>query len=149
MKQIVIRSNLILLFVLDLGFNPTALCGLGMRGDVGHSRVYDRMIGTVLLERCIAAEVGVISKAAGRSTSKWAPVPLATVEFQKRASRWLRISSEEAMKVAEALYQRGLLSYPRTETDVFNESIDLRAIIQVQTANSDVADYVSRLLSNG
>lgn len=86
----------------------------------GNGRVYDQMLGTILLERCLDAGAGVITSAVGTSTSKWAPVPLATVEFQKRASRWLRISSEEAMKIAEKLYQQGLLSYPRTETDKFN-----------------------------
>ena len=31
----------------------------------------------------------------------------------------LRISSDKTMEIAEALYQRGYLSYPRTETDKF------------------------------
>jgi DNA topoisomerase-3 len=56
------------------------------------------------------------------------PVPLATVELQKRASRWLHMTSKQAMDVAEALYQKGFISYPRTETEVFKEGTDLSAL---------------------
>ena len=79
--------------------------------------------------------------------SKWAPVPLATVEFQKRVSRWLRISSDAAMTIAEKLYQQGILSYPRTETDQFQDTIDLGALVNVQTSNPNgqIAQYASQL----
>lgn len=33
------------------------------------------------------------------------------------------------MKLAEELYQAGFISYPRTETDVFDPGMDLRAIV--------------------
>jgi len=32
------------------------------------------------------------------------------------------------MDIAEKLYQRGYLSYPRTETDKFKEGFDLQAL---------------------
>jgi DNA topoisomerase-3 len=112
----------------------------------GSGRVFDQLLGTILLQRCLEAGEGIITKADGRQTSKWAPTPLSTVEFQKRASRWLRISSEAAMSIAEKLYQQGILSYPRTETDKFNETMDLTALVQGQSANPDVSGYVGHLL---
>lgn len=36
------------------------------------------------------------------------------------------------MKMAEELYQAGFVSYPRTETDVFDPGMDLRAIVADQ-----------------
>lgn len=42
------------------------------------------------------------------------PFPLTTVTFQKLATDKLRISSAEAMKIAEKLYTSGYISYPRT-----------------------------------
>lgn len=36
----------------------------------------------------------------GRDTRKYPPHPLNTVELQKRASRYLRIGSEQVMKVS-------------------------------------------------
>lgn len=34
-----------------------------------------------------------------------------------------------AAQVAEALYNKGFMSYPRTETDKFNRDTDLKALI--------------------
>ena len=114
----------------------------------GSGRVFDRQVGAILLGQCLAVGSGTVIQADGRRKTKWAPVPLATVEFQKRASRFLRISSDEAMNIAEKLYQKGILSYPRTETDQFQESIDLSALVNEQThnPNGQVAQYASTLL---
>lgn len=46
--------------------------------------------------------------------------------MQKRATQYLRMSGDTVMKIAEELYQEGYLSYPRTETDVFDPGQDLR-----------------------
>ena len=54
------------------------------------------------------------------------PVPLATLEMQKRVTRQLRIPGEAIMKLAEELYQAGFISYPRTETDRFSADYDLK-----------------------
>jgi DNA topoisomerase III len=45
---------------------------------------------------------------------KYRPYPLTTVAFQKLATDKLKISSAEAMKIAEKLYMNGFISYPRT-----------------------------------
>jgi DNA topoisomerase-3 len=46
--------------------------------------------------------------------------------MQKRATQYLRLSGDTIMRLAEELYQEGFLSYPRTETDVFDPGQDLR-----------------------
>ena len=46
--------------------------------------------------------------------------------MQKRATSALRLPGERIMKLAEELYQSGFISYPRTETDSFDEGYDLR-----------------------
>lgn len=73
------------------------------------------------LELCARAQVE------GKEKRRYAPSPLSTLELQKKATQALRIGGDEIMKHAEALYQRGLISYPRTETDMFEESIDVMA----------------------
>jgi len=62
----------------------------------------------------------------GRQSIKRAPVPLATLEMCKTGSSQLRLSGERIMKLAEELYQAGFISYPRTETDVYDPGMDLR-----------------------
>jgi DNA topoisomerase-3 len=50
------------------------------------------------------------------------------VEAQKLISKKLKISPAKCMEVMEALYNKGFISYPRTETNSFNPTIDLKAI---------------------
>lgn len=56
-------------------------------------------------------------------------------ELEKLASRKLRITAAETMRVAEALYNNGLISYPRTETNIFPKDIALRPLIEMQTTD--------------
>jgi len=49
------------------------------------------------------------------------------------ASRKLKINAKETMRVAEHLYNQGLISYPRTETNAFPKDFDLSSLIQLQT----------------
>ncbi|CAA0839526.1 DNA topoisomerase 3-alpha, partial [Striga hermonthica] len=74
------------------------------------------------------------------------PHPLSTLELEKRASRYFRMSSERTMKVAEDLYQAGFISYPRTETDCFTVRTELRTIVQEQQGHPTWGSYAQRLL---
>ncbi|KAJ1633552.1 DNA topoisomerase [Pavlovales sp. CCMP2436] len=84
-------------------------------------RVFDRLTCLVLYELCAETPTATVLNVNKRQTNRSKPVPLATVEFQREASTKLRIASDKTMSVAESLYQRGFLSYPRTETDKFKE----------------------------
>jgi DNA topoisomerase IA len=55
-------------------------------------------------------------------------VPLSTLELQKKGTQLLRVSGDQIMTAAESLYQQGLISYPRTETDQFDpaENVHVR-----------------------
>ena len=55
-----------------------------------------------------------------------APIPLATLDMQKRVTRELQMAGDQIMKMAEELYQGGFISYPRTETDSFSKDYDLK-----------------------
>ena len=61
----------------------------------------------------------------GKEKKRWPPLPLSTLEMQKKATQALHMPGERIMKVAEELYQAGFISYPRTETDSFPPSQDL------------------------
>ena len=93
-------------------------------------RLFDRLITLVIYENCLAAEEAIVTELSGRPKNKWRPVPLATVELQKRASRYLRIGSETVMTAAEELYNKGFISYPRTETERFRPEFQHMPLIQ-------------------
>jgi DNA topoisomerase-3 len=119
---------------IELKHNATAEDGepLEVRFAWGRHRLFDRLAALVLYEMCVERGVASITSVTARPTSRRRPTPLATVELQRDASSKLRIPSDRTMDMAEKLYQRGYLSYPRTETDGFKQGFDLMTLIQAQ-----------------
>jgi DNA topoisomerase-3 len=58
-------------------------------------------------------------------------------ELEKSASRKLKISANETMKIAEKLYTKGYISYPRTETNIFPKDFNLNGLIEQQANNQN------------
>lgn len=83
-----------------------------------------------ILDSCTQSSELTVTKVETSSTYKRRPVPLNTVEAQKLISRKLKISPAKCMDAMEALYNRGVISYPRTETTKYNETINLWAIVR-------------------
>ena len=50
------------------------------------------------------------------------------------------------MKIAEKLYQKGFLSYPRTETNKFAPSINIKTLVENISPNSPWSDFAQRVL---
>ncbi|KAL9075310.1 MAG: hypothetical protein Q9161_001687 [Pseudevernia consocians] len=109
-------------------------------------RLFDRAPVVILFERCLTARIAKIIKLQKKPTSKWRPLPLTTVELQKLGSMYLRMDSQRVMKIAEDLYNKGWISYPRTETDSFDKGIDLRNLIEKQVQDNTWGPYAQGLL---
>lgn len=74
-------------------------------------RLFDRASVITLFERCLKARTVKVSKLQKKSTSKWRPLPLTTVELQKLGSMFLRMDSQKVMKVYFLLWtSSGLLT---------------------------------------
>ena len=113
------------------------------------NHLFDRAITTILFEQCLTAKHAYITRLQTKPTSKWKPLPLTTVELQKLGSMFLRMDSGRVMAVAEALYTKGFISYPRTETDQFDRGMDLKKIIEKQAPSDDWGQYAQGLLNGG
>lgn len=50
------------------------------------------------------------------------------------------------MQLAEALYNKGYISYPRTETNSFPASINLKSIVQMLCSVPELSEYAGALL---
>lgn len=117
-------------------------------------RLFDRFSCTVLYEACFESPVvgglppgrARVTKVDQRPATRQRPVPLNTVELQMRASRFLHFGSEKTMQIAESLYQRGLLSYPRTETDFFKEGFELQPLLEEHRAHPAWGGFAAALL---
>lgn len=113
------------------------------------NHLFDRMAVVILYERCLIAKLARVTKVQTKPTSKWKPLPLTTVELQKCGSRFLRMDSHRVMQVAETLYQKGWISYPRTETDQFDRGMDLQSLVQKQTQGGPWAQFAQGLANGG
>ncbi|UKJ88676.2 DNA topoisomerase III [Theileria orientalis] len=117
---------------------------------------YNRVIITMcrlavlaLYETCLENPMGVIIKIIKKQVKKYPPVPLDTIEMNKDVSKFLRISSHKCMQLAEALYNKGYISYPRTETNCFPSSINLKTIIRMLSTVQEFSGYANTLLAGG
>jgi DNA topoisomerase-3 len=113
------------------------------------TRLYDQIMTLHLYESCLEAGEAVVTSLQGRPKNKWRPVPLATVELQKKASRYLRVGSETLMSAAEELYQQGYISYPRTETERFRPEFQHHPLIEqfcTLGGGNDIGAYAHKLL---
>lgn len=100
----------------------------------GH--LFDRACVIILYERCLAAKKAEVVKVQEKATKRWRPLPLTTVTLQSMATRFLRMTGQQVMTIAEGLYNKGFISYPRTETDRFDKGMNLQALVQKQTQDS-------------
>lgn len=111
------------------------------------NRLFDRAAVTIFFERCLEAKFAKVTKVQEKPTKKWKPLPLTTVELQKMATRFLHMTGQQAMTTAEALYNKGFISYPRTETDRFDKGMNLRALVQKQTQDSRWGPFAQNLVN--
>lgn len=75
------------------------------------------------------------------------PIPLTTVEMESRASKFLNIRPKNALDIAEELYRRGYISYPRTETEIYNPTLNIISRVKMLIENLQYGSYVKKLLS--
>ncbi|KDQ57416.1 hypothetical protein JAAARDRAFT_193749 [Jaapia argillacea MUCL 33604] len=109
----------------------------------GH--IFDFDVALALYEAVLDNPVARITKANDKETKKWKPLPLTTVELQKAGSRLLKLAPKKVLDIAEKLYQQGFLSYPRTETDRFDDQFDFMSLIQKQTVDPAWGEFATSL----
>ncbi|WFD30679.1 DNA topoisomerase [Malassezia sp. CBS 17886] len=110
--------------------------------------LFDEAIVRALHTVCTDAGDAVVVQTTRRPTRKRKPTPLTTVELQKSASRLFGLAPKRILDVAEALYQRGLLSYPRTETDQYDKKFDFAALLEKQRGDASWGAHVQQLVAS-
>lgn len=91
---------------------------------------------------------GRVSKIETKPTTKLKPLPLRTVELQKICSSIFKISSHKIMEISEKLYNQGYISYPRTETDSFDDKFNYRSILDNLKLDSAYTSSIEQIQSN-
>mmetsp|Transcript_6979 Transcript_6979/g.10225 ORF Transcript_6979/g.10225 Transcript_6979/m.10225 type:complete len:861 (+) Transcript_6979:96-2678(+) len=100
----------------------------------------------IVTENAIATVVDV----KGKPTTRYKPKPMNTVDLQKLASKQLGMSAKKTMEVAESLYNAGIISYPRTETNSFAFSeAEMKKLVENQKQSHVWGDYATKLMDQG
>lgn len=113
----------------------------------GH--IFEFLVAVTLYEQVLESKTAKVTKITKKTTKKWRPLPLTTVELQKAGSRLLKLAPKKVLDVAEKLYQQGFLSYPRTETDQFDPQFDHMTLIHKQSVDPAWGAFATMLETNG
>lgn len=92
--------------------------------------------------------IPIVIKKDVKPVTKLKPLPLRTVEFQKICSSLLRISSHKLMTIAESLYNKGYISYPRTETDSFNKNFNFKSLLNKLSTGDEYSEIIENISKN-
>lgn len=111
---------------------------------------FDRQYVALLYDKCCkSGEDGIITKLESKRKNNFRPFPLTTVELQKDCAKFFKMSAKQALDAAEKLYNKGFISYPRTETDRFPKETNFQGLLQQQTQSPGWGSYTTQLLSDG
>ena len=108
-------------------------------------KIFDHASCTALYEEMLDNGTATVMHVGETEKRRWRPLPLDTEELQIAASRKLQISSEETMQIAEDLYTKGIISYPRTETQKYKEGTDILGFIRKQVPSGQWGAFAARL----
>lgn len=53
------------------------------------------------------------------------------------------------MKIAEKLYTQGFISYPRTETNIFPNELNLTNLVEMQMEDGNWGPFARRIIAEG
>jgi DNA topoisomerase-3 len=85
-------------------------------------RLFNKLITTTIFEKILDSKECKVTKIKQNPKTRLRPIPLNTVEMTKLISKKLHINSNDTMTIAENLYRKGLISYPRTETQKYKKT---------------------------
>ncbi len=92
-------------------------------------------------------EKGIVAKFEVSQKNVFPPSPFNTTQFLVAASSIARLSPARAMQVAEDLYMRGLISYPRVDNTVYPTSLNFKAALSFLKKNHAYEEVVQNILS--
>ncbi len=122
--------------VMEKGLSFPSKHAKGRFTDEGEAkRIYERVRG---------AEEAAVKDLQVKIRRERPPTPFNTTSFL-RAATSLGLSAARAMSIAEDLYTRGFISYPRTDNTVYPPSLDLKGILKA-LLNSQFSQDAKSLL---
>ncbi|XP_041777511.1 DNA topoisomerase 3-alpha [Anopheles merus] len=113
------------------------------------NRLFDKQCCEAYLMLCQTNPTAKVVNVTQKPKNKWRPTPMDTVELEKLGSRKLKMNAKQVMTIAEKLYTQGIISYPRTETNMFTGDMKLAPLVQAQVASDQWGSFAEKVLQWG
>lgn len=92
-----------------------------------------------------SASTGTVSSIEKKARTTKPPAPFNTTSMQAAAAS-IGLAPGRTMRLAESLYMKGFISYPRVDNTVYPSSLDLAAQVKMLKANPAYATVCDKLL---
>jgi DNA topoisomerase-3 len=95
--------------------------------------------------------VGEVLSVARKKEKKYAPLLFNLAELQNTCSKLFKISPDQTLKVVQELYEKKLVTYPRTDARVLSTAVakEIQKNIKGLTGYSPFSAFASEILSMG
>ncbi|KAK7099050.1 hypothetical protein V1264_003246 [Littorina saxatilis] len=123
--------------------------GKSMKLDWERVRVFDKEVAQMFVNLIRSGDKACVLDTVQKKGEKTKPLALNTVEMLRVASSGLGLSPHHTMQIAERLYIQGYISYPRTETNNYPDSFDLKGTLRQQQDHPNWGSFVRKLLQEG
>jgi len=121
--------------------------GAYYKAEYAKGRIEDQNMAKQLYEKISKFNEAKVAEYKTSIINKKPPKPLSTLELEARASRFLNIRAKNTLDIAEELYRAGYISYPRTETEIYSENLDLKGKLKLFIEHPEYGEYAKKLLS--
>src|SRR3989344_893342 len=110
---------------------------------------FEKQKALAVMEKISKGDKGKVTDVTKTEYQQQAPAPFDLTTLQTESYRTHRISPKETLSIAQELYVSGLISYPRTSSQQYPESIDYRKILTDLSKQDFYRDLCKKLLGQG
>lgn len=100
----------------------------------------------VVLKKVEGEKKTVVSEVATSKYKQRPPVPFDLTSLQTEAYRCFNLNPKRTLEIAQDLYTRGLISYPRTSSQQLSEKIGFKKILNALAKRKQYADLAKEVL---
>jgi len=111
-------------------------------------QVFDQLVCNTFRDICQGGDA-LVTDITQKAESRARPQALNTVQMLKMASTLLGLGPTQALHQAERLYLSGYITYPRTETNCYPKTFDLRTCVAAQQGNPYWGNHARDLINGG
>ncbi len=108
------------------------------------NRIFEKEIADRVYSNVLVGGDAKIKNIEAKQRKEKPPIPFNTTEFYVAANA-VGISVNNAKRMYQTLYEAGYLSYPRTDSTIYPESLELRSLIEM-FVGTEFDEYAKALL---